>query len=215
MEMKRQVSWQSRKRYSEKGESAKRRTEQNVVCVFRIKGRSIVDFPGRYLSDSSRHSWRHLRFSILRKRTATEHVLRASIFFFLIFFLALVLRVLRWYPRRSHFLYLQRIKSFTSCAELEKSNEAFVGSTNRVSLPEPVTNAIRKSTRKIIHGIASGWSDIFFEFFNDLLICYDRHGWKSKNSVRFLACWDCHLFKITSQNIKILLRIIFSLCWID
>ncbi|KYM88336.1 hypothetical protein ALC53_02818 [Atta colombica] len=106
--MKRQVSWQSRKRYSEKGESAKRRTEQNAVCVFRIKGRSIVDFPGRYLSDSSRHSWRHLRFSILRKR------------------------------------YLQRIKSFTSCAELEKSNEAFVGSTNGVSLPEPVTNAIRK-----------------------------------------------------------------------
>ncbi|KYN01511.1 hypothetical protein ALC62_07693 [Cyphomyrmex costatus] len=79
--LRRQVSWQLRERDAEKGESAERRIQQNAVCVFRIKGRSIVDFPRRYLSDSSRHSWRHLRFSILRKRTRpldTYYALRSS-----------------------------------------------------------------------------------------------------------------------------------------
>ncbi|EGI60556.1 hypothetical protein G5I_11267 [Acromyrmex echinatior] len=147
--LRRQVSWQSRERYSEKGESAERRTEQNAVCVFRIKGRPIVDFPGRYLSDSSRHSWRHLRFSILRKRTRpldTYYALRSSSSspssspLYSVFSTDI-------HAVATFCLYLQRIKSFTSCAELEKSNEAFVGSTNGVSSPESVTNAIRKSTR--------------------------------------------------------------------
>lgn len=139
MNLRRQVSWQSRERDSEKDESAERRTEQNAVCVFRIKGRPIVDFPGRYLSDSSRHSWRHLRFSILRKRTRpldTYYALRSfssspsssplsSVFSTDIHAVATLC------------LYLQRIKSFTSCAELEKSNEAFGGSTNEYRSRNP------------------------------------------------------------------------------
>lgn len=58
----------SRERQAEK-KADRGRAKQNAVCVFRIKGRRTVDFPGRYLSDSPRHSRRHLRFSILRKRT--------------------------------------------------------------------------------------------------------------------------------------------------
>jgi len=109
--------------------------EQNVVCVFRIKGRRTVDFPGRHLSNSSRHSRRHLRFSILRKRTADTYYAARSLFF-----LATLPRPhLRVPPLIST---STRVPvpifgelSHSSCAGPEKSNEALVGSTRtRIAL---------------------------------------------------------------------------------
>jgi len=162
------------------GLAEQERTEQNAVCVFRIKERPIVDFPGRYLSDSPRHSWRHLRFSILRKKTRpldTYYALQSS---------SSSPSSPSSPPRSSLMSASSRLSvsilrelSHSSCAGPEKSNEALVGSTNVYRPRGPVANAIRKSTRWCPGDYPRdrpGWSGALFRFFNDLLTYYDRHG---------------------------------------
>lgn len=151
------MSRRPRERGSEKGESAERRTEQNAVCVFRIKGRPIVDFPGRYLSDSSRHSWRHLRFSILRKRTRpldTYYALRSSSSSPSSLPLSPRSPLISTPSRLS--VSISRELSHSSCVEPEKSNEALVGSTNvyRPRDPWRTRYVNLPGGTRIIHGIA-------------------------------------------------------------
>lgn len=130
------------------------------MCVFRIKGRPIVDFPGRYLSDSPRHSRRHLRFSILRKRTRpldTYYALRSS---------SSSPPSPSSSPRSSLMSASSRLSvsilrelSHSSCAGPEKSNEALVGSTNVHRPRDPWRTRyvnLPGGARGIIHGIAQG-----------------------------------------------------------
>lgn len=146
-----------------------RGTEQNAVCVFRIKGSPIVDFPGRCLSDSPRHSRRHLRFSILAKASATAgHVLRALRD-------PLLPRLPPSSPPPSSSsslismvatlrLYLRGIKSFIVRRPQKKVMKLSRRIHERASPSGPVANAIRKSTRWcprwIIARDRSGWSAI-------------------------------------------------------